>query len=153
MTEFKIVSGVYSSEFERRVQKALDNGYTPLGGMVTTNNGFFMPMGRPKNNPGLTADHPEADGTDAAHPAWWRGQDQGITVLCWKINRILDGLDDSHETASEPWEPVKQRLLRLATIQATLVGVMIQIRERLITGDIQAAERLLHDVLGEREPK
>jgi hypothetical protein len=58
-------------------------------------------------------DDPEYDGTDAAHPAWWRGHDQTVQAMCHQINRILDGKDDGRGTCNEPWESVRRRLLAL----------------------------------------
>lgn len=55
-------------------------------------------------------DNKELDGTDAAHPAWWRGNDAGVTQICAKINAILDGADVSG-TASEPWESTRRRVV------------------------------------------
>jgi hypothetical protein len=38
-------------------------------------------------------DDPGRDGTDAAHPAWWRGQDYGCEMTVAVINRVLDSLE------------------------------------------------------------
>ena len=54
-------------------------------------------------------DNKELDGTDAAHPAWWRGNDAGVSQVCEKINAILDGAD-VFGTASEPWESTRRRV-------------------------------------------
>lgn len=54
-------------------------------------------------------DNEELDGTDAAHPAWWRGNDAGVAQVCAKINAILDGAD-VFGTASEPWESTRRRV-------------------------------------------
>lgn len=54
-------------------------------------------------------DDPECDGTDAAHPAYWRGHDHAVAVLCQKVAEILDGKDDGKGIASQPWEPVRLR--------------------------------------------
>lgn len=54
-------------------------------------------------------DNEELDGTDAAHPAWWRGNDAGVSQVCAKINAILDGAD-VFGTASEPWESTRRRV-------------------------------------------
>lgn len=61
------------------------------------------------------ADDPETDGTDFAHPAWWRGNDRGVEAVCEIVERILDGKD------TEPLgrfgylrlETLRQRLLAL----------------------------------------
>lgn len=51
----------------------------------------------------------ELDGTDAAHPAWWRGNDAGVAQVCAQINAILDGAD-VFGTAAEPWESTRRRV-------------------------------------------
>jgi len=56
----------------------------------------------------------EADNTDFAHPAWWRGYEQGVVVLCQMINKILDGRDIGRGgMAREPWHSTRQRLIQL----------------------------------------
>lgn len=40
---------------------------------------------------GEKADDPELDGTDFAHPAWWRGNDAGVASTIQIVNEILDG--------------------------------------------------------------
>jgi hypothetical protein len=62
-------------------------------------------------------DYAELDGTDAAHPAYWRGHDHAVATICLKITEILDGKDDGKGIASEPWEPVRRRLLALRNNQ------------------------------------
>jgi hypothetical protein len=54
-------------------------------------------------------DNEELDGTDAAHPAWWRGNEAGVAQVCAKINAILDGAD-VFGTAAEPWEYTRRRV-------------------------------------------
>lgn len=65
-------------------------------------------------------DDAELDGTDGAHPAWWRGHDHAVKVLCQKINGILDGLDLGFGVSSEPWESTRRRMLNLASIEFTI---------------------------------
>lgn len=36
-------------------------------------------------------DDPEVDGTDAAHPAWWRGNDAGVEGATRRLTDVLDG--------------------------------------------------------------
>ena len=54
-------------------------------------------------------DNKELDGTDAAHPTWWRGNDAGVAQVCAQINAILDGAD-VFGTAAEPWESTRRRV-------------------------------------------
>ena len=58
--------------------------------------------------------NPDLDGTDFAHPAYWRGHDQAVRAVCQKINEILDGHDDGHGIVREPWESTRRRLLSIA---------------------------------------
>jgi len=62
-----------------------------------------------KNCTGPTSDpaDPHWDGTDGAHPAWWRGQAAGIETACREIDRILADpmrVLSSSGKASEPWQ-------------------------------------------------
>lgn len=63
-------------------------------------------------------DDPEADCTDAAHPAWWRGHEHTAYSMCQLINEILDGKDDGRGVANEPWESTRRRLIQLAAKSA-----------------------------------
>jgi hypothetical protein len=58
-------------------------------------------------------DNPEADGTDFAHPAWWRGRIQAIHQVCLHVQEVLNGNDDGRGTCGEPWEKVRRQLLEL----------------------------------------
>lgn len=62
----------------------------------------------------LVPDDSELDATDGAHPAWWRGRDHAVNVLCQKINEILDGKDNGEGVSSEPWESTRRKLLNAA---------------------------------------
>lgn len=35
-------------------------------------------------------DDPDNDGTDAAHPAWWRGHDRAMGKACDALSAVLD---------------------------------------------------------------
>lgn len=59
-------------------------------------------------------DDAELDGTDGAHPAWWRGHEHSVRVMCEMINAILDGKDNGHGVSPEPWESTRRRMLNLA---------------------------------------
>lgn len=62
--------------------------------------------------PAPAIDDPEFDGTDFAHPAWWRGHEHTIAVTCQKVNEILDGKDDgAGENLEGPWRELRRRLL------------------------------------------
>lgn len=36
-------------------------------------------------------DDPSLDGTDFAHPAWWRGNDRGVEAMCKIIEKTMRG--------------------------------------------------------------
>ncbi len=42
----------------------------------------------------MNTDSPIFDGTDAAHPAWWRGNDAGVAGAVMRIREVLDGTYD-----------------------------------------------------------
>ena len=68
----------------------------------------------PYNEHIVTPDNPELDGTDFAHPAWWRGHHQTTEMFCHHVQAILDGRDVKDESVSpEPWHTVRKRLLAL----------------------------------------
>ena len=69
----------------------------------------YQPMRQRLTDAESRKDNEELDGTDAAHPAWWRGNDAGVAQVCAKINAILDGAD-VFGTASEPWESTRRRV-------------------------------------------
>ena len=54
-------------------------------------------------------DNEELDGTDAAHPAWWRGQDYGAVSICRALTEVLDGKEPSG-TCTEPFETLRRRV-------------------------------------------
>ena len=71
---------------------------------------------------GVSEDDPELDGTDAAHPAWWRGNDRGCEATCEIITRILDGETPSG-VCREPLETVRRRVAALPSQHAVAVPV------------------------------
>lgn len=60
----------------------------------------------------VLADYPDLDGTDAAHPAWWRGHDHTAKVFCKMVNDLLDG-KPANGVAGEPWEFTRRRVASL----------------------------------------
>jgi hypothetical protein len=72
------------------------------------------------------ADNPDFDFTDAAHPAWWRGNDAAVESLCRIINDIFDGKHGDGGTASEPWESVRKRLFALRETHAALQAALAE---------------------------
>lgn len=48
-------------------------------------------MSESKVNVTRDGDDPSWDGTDAAHPAWWRGNDAGVDGAVMVIEKVLSG--------------------------------------------------------------
>ncbi len=80
-------------------------------------------------------DDPDADATDAAHPAWWRGNDAGVAVTVARLTDILDGKDDGEGVIGyAPLEALRRRLLVLAakpdaSDAYTSARVLLKLRE------------------------
>jgi hypothetical protein len=58
------------------------------------------------------ADNPDWDSTDAAHPAWWRGNDAGVEAVVKIVGGILDG-DKPGTHGSKTLTALVQRLARV----------------------------------------
>lgn len=58
-------------------------------------------------------DDEELDGTDFAHPAYWRGQDKVVQLFIKKVEKILNGKDDgSGVTNPKEFERLRRRMLQ-----------------------------------------
>lgn len=44
----------------------------------------------------------ESDGTDGAHPAYWRGQDQAFVIMSQQLQDVLNG-KKRFGACQEPW--------------------------------------------------
>jgi hypothetical protein len=82
-------------------------------------------------------DNPEYDATDAAHPAWWRGHDHTTQTFCQAVNDILDGKDDGHGVANEPWESVRRRLLATQSLQRRIEAAEALLRKHVDLREMQ----------------
>ncbi len=60
-------------------------------------------------------DNPIWDCTDAAHPAWWRGNKQGVEGMVKRVNEWLDKpLDEMMKGTSHPLiQTLKERIYQL----------------------------------------
>jgi predicted nucleic acid-binding Zn-ribbon protein len=77
-------------------------------------------------------DYPDADGTDYAHPAWWRGHDHAIAMFCHHVNQILDGKDDgTGENVEGNWRDLRKRLLAMRKELSVLGPVQRQQRSNM----------------------
>ena len=70
--------------------------------------------------PPSAVDNPDADATDAAHPAWWRGHDQGVWSTCELLTKTLDGVAGG--VCREPLETVRRRIAALTRCAAARSG-------------------------------
>lgn len=62
----------------------------------------------------LIPDDPEADGTDYAHPAYWRGSDAGVRGAVMRIRQAIDGHDDgSGVIGDSDLEDVRRKILAM----------------------------------------
>ena len=75
---------------------------------------------------------------DAGNPAWWRGHDEACTILCQKVNAILDGNDDGRGVANDPWESTRRRLLALVAAPGDVEWRVKQLREAIEVEDSEA---------------
>jgi hypothetical protein len=73
-------------------------------------------------------DDPDMDGTDFAHPAWWRGHKYSFAMTCREVNDILDGKKANVGTATQPWQALRQRLYDIRTL--------LGLAERVISGTV-----------------
>lgn len=88
-------------------------------------------------------DDPETDGTDFAHPAWWRGQDHALEMICHHVNLILDGKDDGKgENLEGPWRELRRRLLALVKTQPAQDVAALVDRAKQATAILRLPERL-----------
>ena len=65
----------------------------------------------------LRSNNEDADGTDYAHPSYWRGSDAAFAAMCEQLRKILDGEDDCKGKCQEPWDTLRRRVLELVRHQ------------------------------------
>ena len=71
-------------------------------------------------------DNPETDGTDLAHPAYWRGREDSVRSIVHEATCVLDGTVSNIGVTNEPWETLRQRLFDVKDIR---LGLENQIRK------------------------
>jgi hypothetical protein len=79
----------------------------------------------------------DLDATDFAHPAWWRGHENGAEMVALRIFAIIDGLDKGHGAMRNPsLERLRRRLLvdyaKFRALEALLSDYAKSAPERLI---------------------
>jgi len=60
--------------------------------------------------PEVRTDEPGLDGTNEAHPAWWRGQERGAEGVIEVLTEILDGKSHTGTFGSPALEALARRL-------------------------------------------
>lgn len=80
-------------------------------------------------------DDPALDGTDAAHPAWWRGNDDGVKAVVKIVNDLLDGKPHVGTFGNADLEMAAQRI-------ATLTDQLREARERADAFDAACVKAL-----------
>lgn len=62
----------------------------------------------------LIPDDPEDDGTDYAHPAYWRGSEAGVRGATMRMRQAAEGHDDGSGVIGSPeLEKVRRMILDL----------------------------------------
>lgn len=79
-----------------------------------------------EHNAGALPDDPELDGTDGAHPAWWRGQSDGVDGACARIEAAIDGMDSGAGVlGNDRLEKLRRKLLAATGQRAVPCGFML----------------------------
>lgn len=94
--------------------------------------------------PTCAPDDPHWDGTEGAHPAWWRGNDRGFADACREVMKVLaDPKKVLHEcgVTAEPWASTRVAVARAAISDAAC---------RMSKDAAIATFRAVYDLLGER---
>jgi hypothetical protein len=85
------------------------------------------------------------DGTDGAHPAWWRGHDDTVASITKQINKILDGeAADRSPNSTQPYHRLCRRIYRMAAALRDIKAVVDT------TEDAQLALNLVKAILEPR---
>lgn len=61
----------------------------------------------------IRTDWPEWDATDAAHPAWWRGETWSALKAAEMIKEIIAGNDNGEGVMNEPLETMRRSVMKL----------------------------------------
>lgn len=57
--------------------------------------------------------NPDADGTDFAHPAFWRGEEQSCHLASATVKKLCSGEESNEGVCREPWESARQAIIAL----------------------------------------
>lgn len=86
------------------------------------------------------------DGTDGAHPAWWRGHDDTIASVVQQINKLLDGKNgEKFGKSTQPYHRLYRRIYRLRRIVEDVTAIVSS------TDDVRLAIELIKGVLPNAE--
>jgi hypothetical protein len=90
----------------------------------------------PGPQPKLIPDDPHFDATDGAHPAWWRGHDHTVTVLCRIFDEIISDpmrMMRQGGVCARPLHETKVRIATLAINVGCLRAELAEARRELAT--------------------
>lgn len=65
----------------------------------------------------LRWDDPANDGTDFAHPAWWRGERNAVDMVAKSLLEILDNPTSPGVFGHSGLEQIRQRIKKLAGVK------------------------------------
>lgn len=91
-----------------------------------TSNAVSYKLGYAGGKRDAHVDDPDMDGTDFAHPAWWRGHEYSFARSCKEVNDILDGTKANVGTSTQPWQQLRQRLYDIRALLGLAERVMTQ---------------------------
>lgn len=74
-------------------------------------------------------DDPKWDGTDGAHPAWWRGHEHTVITMCNEIKLLLLSNKSDSGVCTEPWESTRQLIIKLRKENEELCKLRILVQE------------------------
>jgi len=110
----------------REVTQELDQLYKDLANVVNLKT---TPVPQVQDDESL-------DGTDDAHPAWWRGHDAGVDGTIKRVLMMLDGKDDGGGTARyKEYQDMRKRILALVKRQHPATKFNVGDKGYIVTDD------------------
>jgi len=89
------------------------------------------PAGRPYGAAAmLLHDDPVCDGTGAAHPAWWRGNDAAVVALADQVIRLSESDHDDPGVCPSAWQKARRRLILLRKVAEAARGPVLAASQR-----------------------
>ena len=75
------------------------------------------------------------DGTDGAHPSWWRGKERGYREACDRINQALD-MEITHEGFNDPLRSILEKIETIIKENKELKDVIWQLTDYAALGEV-----------------